>query len=102
MLSRLLAERRSSILPAVEREILLARQQGVFLPLDVARFATGKPPVFALAHASKASPRWRTTWNLSNKIAAFGACAAVARRNGRHISITARQMRPLFFAPSQT
>src|SRR5215204_239310 len=34
---------------AVEREILPARQQGVFLPLDVAPVAAGKPRVLALA-----------------------------------------------------
>src|SRR5208282_3682758 len=62
--------------------------------LDVAPVAARKPPVFALRTASRASPRWRTTRNLSNKIAAFGAYAAVARRNGRYISITARPMRP--------
>src|SRR6478609_6612823 len=40
------------------------------------------------------------TWNLSNKIAAFGACAPVATRNGFHMSITARRIRALFFLPS--
>src|SRR5215831_15195733 len=33
------------------------------------------------------------TWNLSNKIAACGACAAVASRNGFHMSMTASRMR---------
>src|SRR5215468_6613683 len=47
------------------------------------------------------SPRWRMTWNLSNKIAACGACAAVDSRNGFHMSITARRMRELLRAPSQ-
>ena len=69
---------------------------------DRLRCGPASRPYSLLRTASKASPRWRMTWNLSNKIAAFGACAAVARRNGRHISITARRMRPLFFAPSQT
>src|SRR5262249_1926557 len=46
-------------------------------------------------------PRCRITWNLSNKIAACGACAAVASRNGFHMSITASRMRALFFSPSQ-
>src|SRR5712671_6025766 len=41
------------------------------------------------------------TWNLSNKIAACSACAAVASRNGFHMSITASRMRALCFAPSQ-
>jgi hypothetical protein len=40
------------------------------------------------------------TWNLSNKIAACGACAAVASRNGFHMSITASRMCALFFLPS--
>ena len=46
-----------------------------------------------LRTSSKASPRWRMTWNLSNKIAACGACAFVASRNGFHMSMTARRMR---------
>src|SRR5215211_2592351 len=35
---------------AVEREVLLTRQQGVFLALDVAPVAAGEPRVLALAH----------------------------------------------------
>src|SRR6202171_6033233 len=35
---------------AVEREVLSARQQGVFLALDVAPVAAGKPRVFAFAN----------------------------------------------------
>ena len=42
------------------------------------------------------------TWNLSNKIAAFGALAAVTLRNGFHMSMTARRMPWLFFGPSQS
>src|SRR6516165_5793603 len=43
-------KQRLQSLLAVEREILLARQQGVFLALDVTPIAPCKPPIFALAN----------------------------------------------------
>src|SRR5262245_30229580 len=43
-------EQRLQCLRAVEGEVLLARQQGVFLPLDVAPIAARKPAIFALAN----------------------------------------------------
>jgi hypothetical protein len=41
-------------------------------------------------------------WNLSNRIAAAGARATVALRNGFHMSITAKRMPRVFFSPSQS
>src|SRR4029077_5594255 len=42
-------KQRLQCLSAVEREVLPARQQGVFLALEVAPVAAGKPRVLALA-----------------------------------------------------
>ena len=93
MLSQLLAESNVfECLPAVEREVLLARfSWALFSALDVAPGRRpASRPYSLLRTASKASPRWRMTWNLSNKIAAFGAypspqgeCAHSLRR-ARH------------------
>src|SRR5712691_12664795 len=41
---------------------------------------------------SSASPRCRSTWNLSNRMLACGACRAVANRNGFHMSMTTSRM----------
>ncbi len=46
---------------------------------------------------SKASPRWRMTWNLSNRML---ACLRVELRKGFHMSITTSRTRLLFAAPS--
>src|SRR5437879_9234917 len=43
-------QQRLQRLPAVEREVLLARQQRVFLALDVAPLAARKPRILALAN----------------------------------------------------
>src|SRR5262245_26538500 len=43
-------KQRLQCLLAVEREVLPARQQCVFLALDVASVAARKPPIFALAN----------------------------------------------------
>ena len=49
---------------------------------------------------SKASPRWRITWNLSNRMLACAACLRVELRKGFHMSITASRTRLHFAAPS--
>src|SRR5712691_4666556 len=49
---------------------------------------------------SSASPRWRTTWNLSNRMLACGAWRAVETRNGFHMSMTASRIRVAFRGPS--
>src|SRR5712691_8971838 len=41
-----------------------------------------------LRTGSSASPRCRSTWNLLNRMLACGACRAVAKRNGFHMSMT--------------
>jgi hypothetical protein len=41
-------------------------------------------------------------WNLSNRIAACGAAALVALRNGFHMSITASLIWPHFSGPSSS
>jgi putative tryptophan/tyrosine transport system substrate-binding protein len=73
-------------LPAIfpYREYVLAGgliSYGISLgfPYHQAGIYTGRRAYSLLRTASKASPRWRMTWNLSNKIAACGACAFVAR-----------------------
>src|SRR3974390_3550529 len=43
-------QQRLPCLPAVERQVLLARQQRVFLALDVTPVAPRKSPIFALAN----------------------------------------------------
>src|SRR5207237_10843253 len=43
-------KQRLQCLLAVEREVLLAREQRVFLTLDVAPIAPREPPIFALAN----------------------------------------------------
>ena len=51
---------------------------------------------------SKASPRWRSTWNLSKRMLASGAWALVEVRNGFHMSMTAIRIPLLFLGPSHS
>ena len=52
---------------------------------------------------SNASPRWRSTWHLSNRMAACGACSGftVEWRTGFHLSSTASRIRWLLVGPNQ-
>src|SRR5256886_17536005 len=81
-------KQRLQCLLAFEREVLLAREQRVFLTLDVAPIAPREPPIFALANVSQGLAEMSHDMELAEQIAASGACAAVASRNGFHISIT--------------
>lgn len=49
-----------------------------------------------------ASHKWRMMWNLSNKIAVFGALSAVTVRNGFHVSMMAKSMPSLFLGTPRT
>ncbi len=53
-----------------------------------------------LRTVSRASPRWRSTWNLSNRMLACGAWHRVEFRNAFHMSITAIRIPALFLGPS--
>ena len=52
-------------------------KQDVFLTLDELALITRDARVFRFADLMRASPRWRRTWNLSNKMAACDAWAWV-------------------------
>jgi len=59
-------------LPSRQRQVLLdADKQSVFLPLE-GSFLPGQARILALARVTRASPRGRMRWNLSNRIAACG------------------------------
>src|SRR5919198_660062 len=89
-------------LPAVRGQILVAGQQDVLLTLDVAPTLPCNRAYSALRTLSRASFRCRITWNLSNRMAAWGARRAVTLRKGFHLSITASRMPWLFLSPSHS
>jgi hypothetical protein len=60
-------------LPPLQREVLLARRRRVFLALDEAPLLSRHARIPALSHLIAGfAPRWRMTWNLSDKMAARG------------------------------
>ena len=78
-------------LASVLGEVLPVGEKRVLLALDKAPLLTGRRAYSLFLTLSKASPRWRRMWNLSNKIAACGAFLVVELRNGFHMSITAKR-----------
>jgi hypothetical protein len=81
---------------AVEGKIVAVRQQRVFLALDDTRSLPRKRAYSLFLTWSKASPRWRITWNLSNRMLACAAWLRVELRKGFHMSITATRTRLVF------
>ena len=76
----------------------LCASKTYFCPLMNFRFVPVTRAYSALRTLSSASPRWRRMWNLSNRMAACGACVRVDLRNGFHMSITASRILAAFLA----
>ena len=87
---------------ALQRQVLAVRKQGVLLPLDETAVLSVNRAYSLLRTLSKASPRWRSTWNLSKRMLACGTWAWVEVRNGFHMSMTAIRIPLLFLGPSHS
>ena len=66
-------EQELQVLARIAVQVLRMRQQGVLLSFDVRAILARQPGVLLLSDLSSASLRCRSTWNLSNRIAACGA-----------------------------
>src|SRR6202035_2576255 len=87
------------VLSSATLQVLLVGKECILLAFDELAFFTVKLGVFLLSYLVEPSPRCIKMWNLSNRMAAWGAFLFVDFRNGFHISITARRTLLLLLSP---